>query len=327
MNMLGNYLDLIVIIYLSVAFLSGYRKRSSDMVLALLSVVVALIAGLLTFDLTAFFLEKNFQIPTAYGNVAGFFFNALAFKSLANLAFKRLFAKLGWSFELAKPLPRRMLGAFLGALYGLLAVFVIASIFVSLTLPGMMVAQIENSRFGGFINQDPAHLNDNFSEIFGGILAATLKDFSFMAIRTGSEEKVDLGFQALEVAEDPDAEMKMLELVNQERTSRGLKALVMNEEARRAARDYGRYLFKNGIFSHIDLEGKGPADRMANYDVTFMMTGENLAYAPGLEEAHQGLMNSESHRENILHPFFGRVGIGVIDGGPYGKIYVQEFLD
>jgi uncharacterized protein YkwD len=52
-----------------------------------------------------------------------------------------------------------------------------------------------------------------------------------------------------------------------------------------------------------------------------------LALAPTLATAHTGLMNSEGHRANILEPKFKRVGIGVIDNGVYGKMFVQVFTD
>jgi len=38
-------------------------------------------------------------------------------------------------------------------------------------------------------------------------------------------------------------------------------------------------------------------------------------------------MNSASYRGNILSPNFGRVGIGVVDAGLYGKIFTQEFTN
>jgi uncharacterized protein YkwD len=36
-------------------------------------------------------------------------------------------------------------------------------------------------------------------------------------------------------------------------------------------------------------------------------------------------MNSPGHRANILHKDFGRLGIGIIDGGMYGLMISQEF--
>jgi uncharacterized protein YkwD len=55
--------------------------------------------------------------------------------------------------------------------------------------------------------------------------------------------------------------------------------------------------------------------------------GENLALAPSVDLAHIGLMNSPSHRENILDPNFKRIGIGIIDADPYGKMITQVFTD
>jgi uncharacterized protein YkwD len=66
---------------------------------------------------------------------------------------------------------------------------------------------------------------------------------------------------------------------------------------------------------------------MTESGVQYMLAGENLAYAPTVEIAHKGLMNSPGHRENILRPEFGRIGIGVIDGGIYGKMFTQNFGD
>ena len=43
--------------------------------------------------------------------------------------------------------------------------------------------------------------------------------------------------------------------------------------------------------------------------------------------AHVGLMASPGHKENILETAFGRVGIGVIDGGSCGLMFTQEFAD
>ena len=52
---------------------------------------------------------------------------------------------------------------------------------------------------------------------------------------------------------------------------------------------------------------------------------QNLALAPTLPQAHQGLMNSPGHRANILRPAFGRVGIGIVDGGRRGQMVTPNF--
>ena len=86
-------------------------------------------------------------------------------------------------------------------------------------------------------------------------------------------------------------------------------------------------MFARGYFSHYTPEGLSPFDRMAQTDVSYTYAGENLALAPNVTVAMQGLMQSPGHRANILFPNFGKLGVGVIDGGIYGQMYCQEFTD
>ena len=126
---------------------------------------------------------------------------------------------------------------------------------------------------------------------------------------------------------DPKEEEAMLVLVNEERTKRGLGKLTMNEKARGVARGHSMDMFARGYFSHINPEGMNPFDRMEKGGVKFGIAGENLALAPTLALAHQGLMNSPGHRANILKPGYKTVGIGIVDGGPYGLMVTQDFTD
>jgi uncharacterized protein YkwD len=119
----------------------------------------------------------------------------------------------------------------------------------------------------------------------------------------------------------------MLALVNGERTSRGLAPLVMDAALQALARAHGVDMFQQGYFSHTGRDGRSPFDRMHDAHITYTAAGENLALAPSTEFAEQGLMNSPGHRANILNPRFRRAGIGVLDGGVYGMMFVQEFTD
>jgi uncharacterized protein YkwD len=91
------------------------------------------------------------------------------------------------------------------------------------------------------------------------------------------------------------------------------------------ARAHSHDMFAKGYFSHISKEGTTPAERARKAGVRFITAGENLALAQTLRTAHDGLMNSPGHRANILRPSFGRVGIGVLDGGRHGLMITQNF--
>ena len=104
-----------------------------------------------------------------------------------------------------------------------------------------------------------------------------------------------------------------------------MQALKADPALTAVARQHSKDMFARGYFSHITPGGKDPFDRMREAGITFIAAGENLALAQTLTIAHNGLMNSPGHRANILSPQYGRVGIGIMDGGIYGLMISQEF--
>lgn len=126
---------------------------------------------------------------------------------------------------------------------------------------------------------------------------------------------------------DEREEQRMLELVNAERVNAGLRPLALDPAITAVARAHSRAMFARQFFAHTDPDGRSPFDRMAGAGIRFHTAGENLAYAPAVEQAHTGLMNSPGHRANILRPEFRRIGIGVIASDGYGRTYTQNFAD
>jgi len=120
-------------------------------------------------------------------------------------------------------------------------------------------------------------------------------------------------------------EQKMLNLINQERAKEGLSPLKPNSELVRLARLKAKDMISKGYFSHTSPTYGSPFDMMKSAGVSYRYAGENLAGASGVETAHKNLMNSPGHKANILNKSFTEVGIGIIDGGPYGKMFVQMF--
>lgn len=122
----------------------------------------------------------------------------------------------------------------------------------------------------------------------------------------------------------PDAEQEMFAAINRERRDSGLRPLEWCESCADVARAHSRDMYREGYFSHEDLDGNGPFDRMQAANIPYRAAGENLALAPTVEEAHEGLMTSPEHRENILRPAFDEIGIGIYEG-PYGLMFTQLF--
>lgn len=121
-------------------------------------------------------------------------------------------------------------------------------------------------------------------------------------------------------------ESKMLNLVNQERTSRGIRALTVNSQLVSLARTKSADMVARNYFGHTSPVYGDPFQMMKKYGVQYKTAGENLAGASTTESAHQNLMASSGHRANILNTSFSQVGIGIAKGSPYGNIFTQMFI-
>jgi len=121
-------------------------------------------------------------------------------------------------------------------------------------------------------------------------------------------------------------EQKMLDLVNSERAKMGLSQLSPNLKATEVARLKARDMIAKNYFSHTSPTYGSPFDMMKQFGISYRYAGENLAGAPSTDIAHTNLMNSPGHRANILNSNYREVGIGIVNGGPYGKMFVQMFI-
>jgi uncharacterized protein YkwD len=80
-------------------------------------------------------------------------------------------------------------------------------------------------------------------------------------------------------------------------------------------------------FSHIDGNNDSPAERASRSGISYTYFGENLAIAPDIYQAHEGLMKSASHKANILSGKFSKAGIAVYGLKNGLVLLVEEFSD
>lgn len=121
-------------------------------------------------------------------------------------------------------------------------------------------------------------------------------------------------------------ELRLFQLVNEERLQAGLSELKIHTGLVELARLKSRDMIALNYFAHRSPTYGLPFEMMQQAGIAYAYTGENLAGAPTVERAHTSLMNSPGHRANILSSDFTHVGIGIIDGGPYGKMVTQMFI-
>jgi uncharacterized protein YkwD len=216
----------------------------------------------------------------------------------------------------------RVLGMIPGAANGLINATIVSMLLVGLPLSDGVTRIVSGSVLADRLTAPAEWLEARLRPIFDPAVEKTL---SRLTIAPESRESVRLPFTVQNVKQRPDLEARMLLALNEERRAQGLAPLQADPEAAAVARAHSKDMFARGYFSHITPQGDGPFDRMRRAGLRFRAAGENLALARTLPTAHQGLMASPGHRANILRPAFGRVGIGIVDGGRYGLMVTQKF--
>lgn len=121
-------------------------------------------------------------------------------------------------------------------------------------------------------------------------------------------------------------EQQMLDYLNQERVKAGVAPLKIDMRLVQTARTKSKDMIDHKYFAHTSpVLGQFHVIIKQAVGSDYGYLGENLAGAPTVQIAHNSLMNSPGHRNNILNPKYTHIGIGIIDGGPYGKMFTQHF--
>lgn len=121
------------------------------------------------------------------------------------------------------------------------------------------------------------------------------------------------------------AERDLLDLANRARKQGDLTPFRADEGLTRAARQHATVMAERGELSHQFSGEPELAQRLAeNCSLYLVEAAENVASAQSADRAHDGLMHSVHHRENLLHPSYNVIGVGVVNRG--GMLYiVQDF--
>lgn len=122
-------------------------------------------------------------------------------------------------------------------------------------------------------------------------------------------------------------EQQLFDLTNAARVRHGRSILRWDERISETARKHSLDMAINDYFSHDNLKGQSPFDRMKEDHIKFRRAGENLAYGQSSSIfAHEGLMNSKGHRENILIDDYSHLGIGVAFNEQSQPYYTENFF-
>jgi uncharacterized protein YkwD len=104
---------------------------------------------------------------------------------------------------------------------------------------------------------------------------------------------------------------RIVELTNAQRRQAGLPDLRFNPVLSAAAQKHSADMALEDFFNHKSPNGSKPSDRAQAEGYPSTYVGENI-YAGGStpENAFEGWMKSEGHRNNILSPNYQDIGVG-----------------
>lgn len=313
--------DLLLAAVIILSLLNGYRRGFVHGVLDLAGWVLSLLASLRFYQPVAQWFGPRIDLwSEVWDQPIAFIAIGVLVSIAVHLAGHTILKRL------PRDIDERPVNRALGLLPGLANGLIVAAILSALLLAVPLSERLNESTRESFIANRLAvyaeRLEGQLRPVFGDAIGRTL---NLLTIRPDSDERVTLPFKVAATRPRPDLEKQMLDLVNQERAANGLLPLAPDPELTEVARRHSADMFARGYFAHDTPEGLSPFDRMHQANVQFLTAGENLALAPTLSLAHTGLMNSPGHRANILRPQFGRVGIGIMDGGLRGLMVSQEF--
>lgn len=312
------WFDVIIIFVVLLFSADGYRQGVVKCILDILGIVISLFVALNYYSVAGTILVGWGLDPNLSKSV-GFFALWFVMQLLFYLIIFLIFHYVPILTEDNATI--RYLGIPAGFIKGLLTISIFLIIFMTLPFSADFKNRMGKSPISGRLLNATVNIQSKMSSIFNQLN----NSLTLYSVAPQSDEVKKLGFKTNSFSISENGESDMIILINEDRKKVGLKPLKTDPLLRNVARAYAMQMLREGFFSHTTPEGQTPYDRLINANVNYDVAGENLALAPTVEIAHQGLMNSVTHRDNILDDQYTSIGVGVIDAGPYGIMIVQEF--
>jgi hypothetical protein len=107
----------------------------------------------------------------------------------------------------------------------------------------------------------------------------------------------------------------LADLIAREREKLSLAPLTRDPRLDRLAAAHSRDMVARAFFGHRSPDGDVLADRLQRIGLAPVISAENIARSRSVGRVHRNLMQSPSHRLNIVEPEFTHLGLGVARDG------------
>lgn len=123
-------------------------------------------------------------------------------------------------------------------------------------------------------------------------------------------------------------EQEMVNYINQARSSAGLPPLRLNSRLTTTARAKSKDMAVNNYFSHNSPTYGSFTALLGRYGISYRAAAENIAWNSNgsVRSAHNSLMNSAGHRNNIMNRNFQQIGVGIYVRSCGRHYYTQLFV-
>ncbi|HEX2687718.1 MAG TPA: CAP domain-containing protein [Kofleriaceae bacterium] len=192
-------------------------------------------------------------------------------------------------------------------------------VFVTYADGAMQRLELQMGRSRGFTSQVTcgAHRGRQQIEITASDAAGStvLANFPvWCATQPPQAVAIDTAHDDPPAATPEQAEHRLLADLNRDRTAAGLPALSRDDRLAAVARSHSEEMHRTHVVAHISPTTGSAGDRVRAAKIKTSVVLENVARAYGVNEAHDGLMNSPGHRANIMSSVATQIGIGVVFG-------------
>ncbi len=326
-----NWIIGLIILILILSALAGFRRGAIESLIGLAGFIFALLLAFFLYEAFGSAISSAFNMSAGISNFSAFLLILVIFQIIYSLAVVVVFK---YVFKIEHKNREIMhLDRCLGFIPGIISGWVFSALLISALLIIPISAnskeQIKNNSFTNAIANSIGFMSEKIENLF--VPASNDAQLALQNLNQAYlPETNDLSFtfpQSLELNFDENAENQMLDLINSERKLAGLNILKMNAKLQEVARQHSYEMFKLSYFDHISPVSGSPFDRITDAKIQYVAAGENIAYAPSVNIAHDGLMNSPKHRDNILSKSFSEVGIGIVSAGNWGIMFTQDFMN
>ena len=324
-----SLVDLALVAGAAVLVIHGARRSFVPYLTELIAFGIGLAVAFASFDALSHFINGRLGVNASVAGFGSFLLVLVIVHAVVQAPAHRFASGLSALLDVVSPGLRGMVGTIPTLGTAAMLATLILSIMVALPVTGLKPA-VDSSLLGSRIVQSAGFVRSPVQRL---LVPGTTDNKRILesdpVSNPGEDAFYKLQFPAdLVTQPDPPGEDRMLMRINQERARVGLSPLRSDPLLQQAARAHSADMYQRRYFSHKTPDGKTPYDRLKDLRFHYVTAGENIAFAPDVDQAWDSLMKSPDHRANILNPDFRCVGIGAVKGlNGYEEMFTQDFSD